>query len=349
VAQKAADNSRMKRFTGSAVLLLASALLSGGVALAAQSTRGELKIATWNLEWLIAPEQLRKLKSSCVPRDGSPGRRERFVPCDVATDHERSRQDFSALARYARKLDADVVALQEVDGSTAARRVFEGYNFCFTSRTHVQNTGFAIRRGIPYRCGEDFEPLALGGRVRRGAELILFPGEAREIRLLSVHLKSGCGRRTLDSGRDQCTVLAQQVPLLERWIDSQAAAGRRFAVLGDFNRDLLADKGPARSEAGALRSLWAEIDDGDPSEADLGIAAEGERFVNCAPSQNFGGYIDHIVLSRSLAAARVPGSFDRLIWDAAEAQRLNLADHCPVAISIQLDALRSTAPQSPNH
>ena len=333
----------------SVLLLVGATLLPGSEALAAKSAAGQLKIATWNLEWLIAPEQLRKLKASCVPRSESPGRRERFVPCDVATDLDRSRQDFSALARYARRLDADVIALQEVDGASAARRVFEGYSFCFTARTHVQNTGFAIRRGIPHRCGADFEPIALGGRVRRGAELILYPGELREIRLLSVHLKSGCGRRTLDSGRDQCTVLAQQVPILERWIDAQAAAGRRFAVLGDFNRDLLADQGPARSETGALRSLWAEIDDGDPAEADLGNAAENERFVNCAPSQNFGGFIDHIVLSRSLAAARVPGSFDRVTWDAAEAQRLKLADHCPVAISLQLDAPLPIAPRSPNH
>lgn len=331
------------------VLLLAAALQSGSVALAANTAPRQLKIATWNLEWLIAPEQLRKLKSSCLPKNESPGHRERFIPCDVATDHERSRQDFSALARYARRLDADVIALQEVDGATAARRVFDGYSFCFTARRHVQNTGFAIRRGIPHRCGADFEPIALGGRVRRGAELVLFPGEPREIRLLSVHLKSGCGRRTLDSGREQCTVLAQQVPILERWIDTQAAAGRRFAVLGDFNRDLLADKGPARSETGAQRSLWAEIDDGDPREADLSIAADGERFVNCAPGQNFGGYIDHIVLSRSLAAARVPGSFFRVTWDAGEAQRLKLADHCPVGISLQLDALRPDAAQSPNH
>jgi len=345
VTLAAADNTEMKTALLSGVLLCSAVVLAGDHALAAKTAPGQLKIATWNLEWLIAPEQLRKLKASCVPRNESPGRRERFIPCDVATDHERSRQDFSALARYARKLDADVIALQEVDGATAARRVFEGYAFCFTARGHVQNTGFAIRRGIPHRCGADLEPLALGGRVRRGAELILFPGEPHEIRLLSVHLKSGCGRRTLDSGRDQCTVLAQQVPLLERWIDAQAAAGRRFAVLGDFNRDLLADTGPARSEAGAQRSLWAEIDDGDPIEADLTNAAEGERFVNCAPSQNFGGYIDHIVLSRSLAAVRVPGSFSRVVWDAAEAQRLKLADHCPVAISLQMDAPRSDAPR----
>ncbi|MEZ5459546.1 MAG: hypothetical protein R3E65_09640 [Steroidobacteraceae bacterium] len=63
------------------------------------------------------------------------------------------------------------------------RRVFPDHRL-FTSRKHVQNTGFAIRRGLPFRCGE-YRPLSLNGRVRRGAELVLFPGEARELHLLS--------------------------------------------------------------------------------------------------------------------------------------------------------------------
>ncbi len=294
-----------------------------------------IKLATWNLEWLMAPEALRSLRANCVPEGASPGRRERFIPCDVATELDRSGTDFAALARYAQRLDADVIALQEVDGPSAARRVFPDHEFCFTSRKHVQNTGFAIRRGLPFRCGE-FQPLSLNGRVRRGAELVLFPGQPQELHLLSVHLKSGCGRRTLDSGRDQCAVLAMQVPELERWIDTRAARGLPFAVLGDFNRDLLDDRGPARSSSGALRSLWAEIDDGEPAESDLTLAAEGQRFTNCAPSQNYGGYIDHIALSRTLADRRVAGSFDRVVYDPADALRLKLADHCPVAIRVRL-------------
>lgn len=305
-------------------------------ATAAAADRADaIKLATWNLEWLVAPEALRGLRSSCLPEGASPGRRERFIPCRVATELDRSATDFAALARYAKRLDADVIALQEVDGPAAARRVFPEHEFCFTSRKHVQNTGFAIRRGLPFRCGE-YQPLSLNGRVRRGAELVLFPGEARELHLLSVHLKSGCGRRTLDSGRDQCAVLALQVPELERWIDERAARGLPFAVLGDFNRDLLEDLGPARASSGALRSLWAEIDDGDPAEADLSLAADGQRFSNCAPNQNYGGFIDHIALSRTLTERRVPGSFDRVVYDAADALRLKLADHCPVAISVRL-------------
>ena len=117
-------------------------------------------------------------------------------------------------------------------------------------------------------------------------------------------------------------------------IGRAAAAGRPFAVLGDFNRELLRDPGPARNAAGQPRSLWAEIDDADPPEADLVNAAEGEVFVNCHAGQNFPGYIDHILLSRSLAARQLPGSFHRVTFDTLEAQRRKLTDHCPVAVDL---------------
>jgi endonuclease/exonuclease/phosphatase family metal-dependent hydrolase len=295
-----------------------------------------LRIAAWNLEWLIAPEEFRKLADSCVPRDASPGSRKRSIPCNVAQELERSALDFQALERYAKQLDADVVALQEVDGVAAARKVFRNHDFCFSRREGVQNTGFAIRKGVPHRCGEDFIDLSLDDRVRRGAVLIVYPGDKRELRLLSVHLKAGCPRRPLDDPRRDCQTLAEQVPILERWIDEQAAAGRRFAILGDFNHDLLAGTGPARNEQGQPRNFWAEIDDADPVGADLVNVAEGQRFINCAPDQNYRSYIDHVVLGAKLAEWRVPDSFVRLTYDGRDALERKLADHCPIGVDLRI-------------
>lgn len=317
-------------------VLLASVLgaLTATTALAA--TPPTVRIATWNLEWLIAPEDFPALANSCLPRGASAGTRERYIPCNVARDHERSNLDFRALSRYAEALDADVIALQEVDGPKAARRVFRNHDFCFTARAGVQNTGFAIRKGIPYRCGEDFTALSLDDRVRRGAVLIVYPDTVREFRLLSVHLKAGCPRRLLDSPGRDCATLARQVPELERWIDEQAAAGHRFGVLGDFNHDLLAFDGPARNEQGQLRNFWAEIDDGTPVGADLVNTAEGQPFRNCAPSQNYRSYIDFVVLGAALAEWRVPNSFVRVTYETDDARQRKLADHCPVGVDLRL-------------
>jgi endonuclease/exonuclease/phosphatase family metal-dependent hydrolase len=317
------------------LLLLGFAVAIWRVA-AADPSSHTLKLASWNLEWLIAPLEFKQLQQTCAPRGIVIAANERRIPCDVATRLWRAQRDFEALARYARTLDADVVGIQEVDGPSAAALVFPDYEFCFTGRAHPQNNGFAVRRGIAHRCGPDLRELGLHDTLRRGAELVLFPGEPREMHLLSVHLKSGCSAAPLDSPDKACAELAQQVPLLEAWIDRQAAAGHRFAVLGDFNRDLLAEQGPARAPSGKLVRMWPELDDGKPPEAELVNTARGERFRNCIPGQSFAGYIDFIVLSRGLGAALLPGSFERTLYSAVDARHTRLSDHCPVAVRVRI-------------
>lgn len=300
-----------------------------------------LKLATWNLEWLIAPATFKRLKDTCVPKGASAFASERRLPCDVAQRFERSSRDFATLARYARQLNADVIALQEVDGIEAARLVFPGYEFCFSSSRHLQNTGFAIRAGLPKRCAPDFAALSLDDSIRRGAELVLFPGEVRQVHLLSIHLKSGCSDKPLTSGDKACGTLARQVPRLEGWIDTQAATRGPFAVLGDFNRQLLQERGPARSTGGQPLQVWPEIDDGEPPGTVLRNAAAGQTFRNCVPGQAHSAFIDHIVLGGPLAAALVPGSFERVTFSAADARHSRLSDHCPVAVRV---AIRQIAP-----
>jgi endonuclease/exonuclease/phosphatase family metal-dependent hydrolase len=296
----------------------------------------ELKIATWNLEWFMKPETLRALAPACAPRDAPRDGARRGIPCDVAHAQARSQEDISALSRYARALDADVVALQEVDGADAARLVFPNHEFCFSGRVAVQNNGFAIRRGIPFACGADVVDLALADDVRRGVDLRLFPGTPAEIALLSVHLKSGCARDPLDSTRASCRELRRQLPFLEAWIDARAAEQKPFAVLGDFNRDL-------RQEPAGV-SFWKDIDDADPPAADLVNTAEGQKFQNCSPAQTFSGYIDYIILGRDLARGLVEGSFGRALYRPRDAARRKLSDHCPVFIRLRVaDAVRKSS------
>jgi len=309
------------------VFLLAAAMCGHGLAAAS----APLKIATWNLEWFMTPETLRALTPACTPRDAPRDAARRSVPCDVANENIRSNEDIATMRRYAHDLDADVIALQEVDGADAARLLFPQYDFCFSGRNAVQNNGFAIRRGIPHACGADFAELALGDDVRRGVEVELFPGTPRSMRLLSVHLKSGCARDTLDSSRASCVELRRQVPVLEQWIDAQAGGHKAFAVLGDFNRDL-------QHEPPGI-TVWGDLDDSDPPEADLVNTADGGKFQNCMASQTFSGFIDYIVLGREMARRLVPGSFGREIYRPRDAARRKLSDHCPVFIRLEVDAI----------
>lgn len=330
-------------------VLLAAAICITAAALPDSSQAvpaGTLKLATWNLEWLIAPATFKPLKKNCVPEGMSARALERRLPCDVAWRKERSSRDFAVLARYAKTLDADVISLQEVEGPDAARLVFPDYQFCFSQSRALQNVGFAVRTGIPFRCAPDYRPLSLDDTVRRGAEIVLYPGEPREIHLLSVHLKSGCSTKPLNTAEKSCNALARQAPLLEAWIDSQAAAGHLFGVLGDFNRTLLDEQGPARTPRGEPLQLWPEISDGVPAEARLYNAAAGQPFRNCVTGQAHGAYIDHIVLSRTLGRAQVPASFERVTFSAADARHARLSDHCPVAIRLQIQQIVAPARES---
>ena len=299
-----------------------------------------LKLATWNLEWFLTPATFHALQPDCTRQEGAHRHRPRSIPCDVAASLERSAGDIAGMARYARALDADVVALEEVDGVNAARQLFPRHEFCFTGAAAVQNTGFAIRRGLPFRCGADLLALSLGDTVRRGATLVLYPDSRRELHLLAVHLKSGCSRQPLDAPAIPCERLARQAPGLRNWLRAQAAAGHRYALLGDFNRDLLAETRSAA--AGAGTGLWARMasgDDADPlrNTAPLVNTAEHQPFHNCYTGQTHSGYIDYILLAPALAGALVPGSFQRLTYSAPDAWRLKLSDHCPVAIRLRLD------------
>ncbi|HVN99526.1 MAG TPA: endonuclease/exonuclease/phosphatase family protein [Steroidobacteraceae bacterium] len=293
----------------------------------AVATPATLKLATWNMEWFLTPGAFKALKRNCTRDEAGHRWNPRSIPCDVAADLERSATDIAGMKRVAERLAADVVAVEEVDGAVAAAQVFRGYDFCFTGGREVQNTGFAIRRGLPYRCGPDLMALSLGDQLRRGATLVLYPGSRHELHLLAVHLKSGCARAPLESAARACERLARQAPALREWIEAQRRAGHRYAVLGDFNRDLQAEHGAG---------LWAQLGGGGP-DAPLVNTADGERFRNCYAGQTHTGYIDYILLGTTLASALQRGSFERLTYSPADAWRLKLSDHCPVAVRLRLD------------
>jgi len=255
-----------------------------------------LKVATWNLEWLNAESGAGTVR--------------------------RSDDDYARLRKYAERLAADVIAVQEVDGEEALRRVFDDatYDYHMASQSGVQRTGFAYRSGLRVTRNPDYTALDVGG-VRTGTDLTLWAG-ARSVRLLSVHLKSGCFEEPLSTPSNDCVKLEAQLPLLEEWIDARASAGDAFLVLGDFNR---------RMRTG--EAFYSALDDGDPPSADLTLVTDGR------PSRCWGGeyaqLIDHIVVSRDAAPWLVASTFAQQDYDSADvAFKSGLSDHCPLSVML---------------
>ena len=325
---------------------LRAALLIGALALCgapshagwfgSDAPKDSLTLATWNLEWLMTPRVHDELASRCVSQQ--PGSQERALPCTPGRTPPPARTlaDYEALARTAAQLrdeqQADVVALQEVDGPEAARMVFtKGWKLdCFVQRAHPQKVGFAIREGLPYRCNGDLAALDIDGSTRAGADMTLYPGTAQEVRLLAVHLKSGCFDGRMDRRFAPCERLRQQAPIVEAWIDQRVREGKAFALLGDFNRRLDKDaRYPAGPDEAAPINLVQAWSDNNPPGAVLLRATEGEPYLPCDGRDHHKAYIDDILIDQKLAARNTNRRFTRLSYPSQDQDR-QLSDHCPV-------------------
>jgi endonuclease/exonuclease/phosphatase family metal-dependent hydrolase len=253
---------------------------------------GDLKIATWNLDWLTT--------------------RDRYVPSDVRI---RSEDDFTRLARYAQELDADVVAIQEVDGFQAATKLFprDQYSIHMTHDHVIQRVGIAVRRGIAYDPNPDVTALA-ESHLRSGADITLHLAGS-DLRILAVHLKTGCRSQNLARTNDRaCLELKDQIPPLADWIAARQRDGIPFIVLGDFNR-------------------W--MDGRDSLIADLRKAAPLVRATEGHSSPCWGNetFIDHILAGGAAAAWMRPDTLRVLTYRETDpAMKDRLSDHCPVSV-----------------
>lgn len=265
-----------------------------------------LTIASWNLEFLA-----QRNGEGCRPRTDA---------------------DYAALRQMVDTLDADVIAFQEVENISAAERIFDRRRYIVIMERRRarpsgtcggdpagrplirQAIGFALRRGLRFSV-RDLTTLQLGDpNLRSGLELGLRVRGGRHLRLLGVHLKSGCASGVRG---EACDILNRQITGLERWIDDAARVPYRFIVVGDWNRRL-ALPGDA---------VWTELDDGSPPNADLSLAGAG-RTPRCDP--RFTSFIDHFALDRRAASSLV--SFEEVTFPAGE----RLSDHCPIVMRITL-------------
>ena len=270
---------------------------------------GDLRIAAWNLEHLDDAKG-----EGCIGRNGA---------------------DYVALARRIGELDVDVVAFQEVENAAAAHRVFpvsdwhvemslrppmERSRACWDraeARLGHLGTGFAIRRGIAYRRNGDLK--ALGGEdafQRWGTDITVMATE-RELRLLSVHLTTGCWGAKQDREnrrRKACATLRGQIDLLKAWAEARQAEDAAFVILGDFNRRL------------TLPGDWAWQLLSSPS-APLHLVTEGVTF-RCNP--RFPAFIDHLVVGGGAEAMLVDGSFRE--WS----RQGRHPDHCAASAAFRV-------------
>lgn len=207
------------------------------------------------------------------------------VPVTEAALAKRRQQIAEVLAT---KVNADVIAFQEVSSVQAVREVLpdggRDYEVCGFTSHKVQRLAFAWKRKVASAVGtcEVYAPLALPDRPvkeqpRPGLSVTLRIG-GHVTRFMTVHLKSSCvspleggggTRGQLASDDKACSVLQAQLQPLETWLQERSQGVDAVVMLGDFNRNIaheasLPANTPVRSQ-GRSTNLWREVNDGVPA------------------------------------------------------------------------------------
>ena len=259
----------------------------------------ELKIATWNLNWLTT-------------RPAG----DRGLPADVLP---RAEEDFTRLAGYAAELHADVIAIQEVDGLPPATKLFprDLYAIHMTRDRVVQRVGIVVRHGLTFDINPDVTELS-ANHLRSGADITLHLGVS-DLRVLAVHLKTGCRNQPLPKAHDRtCLTLRDQVPFVAAWIAARRQERMPFIVLGDFNRWM-----------DGRDSLLAELRRAAP----LSRATEGHSSP-CWGAENF---IDHILAGGAAADWMQVDTLRVMTYRETDpAMKERLSDHCPVSVRFNI-------------
>lgn len=322
-----------------------------------------LTLASWNLEWLADAAVLNSSGywEQCLAQNWPNKKLRDDLPyCDVykkdnmlsAADYENKLGALKAGLTELATQGIDLLAVQEVQNPAALAAVLpDGYQVvCFTTRADAQNIGYAVRSGaqLNFSCREvaELSLESIGGAVRRGLELSLRLGN-QDLQLLNVHLKSRCASGNMDNPNNSaCRTLQRQMPVLEGWIEAQANAGKPFAIIGDWNRDLegevrrnLTARSDASDPAGpivvsAVRNLFPEINDHTPPASEM-LLANVDR--SAAARSACHKTLDQLVLSQRLLQQLDPLSLNAGLLPAKLVKGPAAAsDHCALVTRLNL-------------
>jgi hypothetical protein len=243
------------------------------------------------------------------------------LPDDAAPKRD---DDIVTLAGYATRLDPTVAALEEVDDPALIARIFppDRYQILITHDDVVQKIALVVKTGIRVDRHPDLTALDVAAQnrfhLRSGLDVTLTL-DGRPVRLLAVHLKSGCFEGPLQSSRKPaCVSLARQLPVLQAWIAARQAEAVPFLVLGDFNRRLKTGD-----------ALLSGLEDTAPM-----LQATAGHASPCWGGEDF---IDQILVGGPAAGWVVPDSLRVMVYrETSPEMKERLSDHCPVSIKLRI-------------
>lgn len=275
----------------------------------------KLHLVAWNMEHLAENNG-----AGCVPRNDS---------------------DYANLRHFAENLNADVVALQEVESAKAVARVFpeEDWHIIVSDRpssgsyecygngqpSTQQRVAMVIRKGLKYQEAGTFKELALNRRGLRYGVVVKLIHRSDTLEVMSVHLKSGCFVEDYSqSEKSACETFEQQVPVLDDWIETRLKNEQPFVVLGDFNHRI----------ANPENKFWQVLTEMDGQM--VVISNSMQNLKSCHP--RYPEPIDHILMGAGAEEYYVPGS-EAVYYFSENPESMTeetmLSDHCPIGVTLE--------------
>ncbi|MEL7478607.1 MAG: endonuclease/exonuclease/phosphatase family protein [Pseudomonadota bacterium] len=231
----------------------------------------------------------------------------------------RSEADYEKLKVYASNLNADVVALQEVESAKAVARVFpeEKWQIIISDRPDSQ-TYTCRESGLTSTQQKAIAAPRAG--LRQGIKLTI-QHEDEKLHIVNLHLKSGCFVDDyLDSDKESCAVLSQQIKILDNYLESQQLNQENWIVLGDFNHRLANPNNRFRKDLFHSPGLF-----GDKSFPNNQLQNLTDGKTGCHPK--YPAPIDHIFVSSALSTKYNSESLKFHYFDNMNIDDM-LSDHC---------------------
>lgn len=271
---------------------------------------GPIKVSTWNI--------------LCLREDADAA----FCNTDdFGNEYIRSPQQVAALRQHAEALGTDILFLQEVESLAAVKNLLPGWEV-FDAGSSGQKLAVAVPPSSPIQIREVtvLSELDLGSSQLRPGLVARVDHAGVSVRILAVHLKSGCQIAPFDTNNTNCGALRQQLEVLKDWIRAREAQNQPYMMVGDFNRTLedndpfylgledAAGKPLYRSTVGARPDCWDHLPE--------------------APS--YPSFIDHHIVSPSVVTAW--GTPTLNIYDYTETYAeawMYVSDHCAITVSFE--------------
>lgn len=263
-----------------------------------------LKLATWNVEWLVSQKDT---QTSPVPRDV----------------YIRQPADLKLLLHYVEKLQADIIALQEIGSIETLNSIFpqDQYFFFISKDPITQHTALAVRKNIFENIQQNSDLVELSNinkfrPLRSGVDITLYTKQ-NSLRILVIHLKSGCQDYPLDrlKLKQPCVLLKDQLPILQKWIQKRVKEKQAFIILGDFNRII-------STQDFFFKSL-SNIDLFFPTAYKANPCWEGNYFI------------DGFIIDPNAIKWFLPNSLRVMKYTEQGNEKQNkLSDHCPVSVKL---------------